>query len=155
MKENHYRLLGGVCFGLTIALALFWCLNQSGLAGWLLGLSEKLIGKRLGLISWLLTFAVVCLPGYMAKNYFYGLAWNEHVKKMPAPNRSESAKRSKYVTADPPPKKATTVQLTNLPAAGQQEYIVSCAGCGHFFSAIKDNPNLKCPSCGEPFKNVT
>jgi hypothetical protein len=153
MKENHLRLVGAGCFGLTIALALFWCLNQSGLAGWLMGLSEKLIGKRIGLISWLLTFVIVCLPGYMAKNYFYGLAWSEKMKKMPAPNRSESARRSRYVTADPAPKKAT-VQLTNLPA-GQQEYVVNCAGCGNYFSATKDNPVLKCPSCGEPIQNAT
>lgn len=154
MKENHLRLAGAACLGLTVVLALVWCLNQSGLAGWLMRFSQQLVGKRLGLISWIITFVIVCLPGYMAKNYFYGLAWREHVKNLPSPDRFESAKRSRYVTADPAPKKAT-VQLTNLPVVGQQEYVVNCAGCGHYFSATKDTPSLKCPSCGEPIQKAT
>jgi hypothetical protein len=153
MKENHLRLTGGVLFGLTILLALFWCLNQSGLTGWFIRLTERFSGERLVFISRVITILAVCFPGYLVRNYFNGLAWNEHVRNQKPPDRAESARRSRYVEAQQAPKKAA-VQLANLPST-QEEYIINCAGCGHYFSSSKADPALKCPSCGEPIQNTT
>lgn len=150
MKENHYRILGWVVFGLSIIVTLSWCVNETGLTGWLIRTGEKLLEVRLVQISWLITVLVVSLPGFIAKRYFDNLAWNERVKSMPAPNIHESAKKSKYIKLDaaPAPQPARPVELSSLPKE-QEEFIATCAQCGHFFSAKKSNTALKCPQCGE------
>ena len=150
MKENEYRWIGWTIFLLSIVIALSWCLNETGLTGWFIRTSQKLLNVRLVQISWLLTGLVVCLPGYLAKRYFDNIAWNEHLKNQPKPDKRESAKRSKYVQLDPaeaaaPPK---PVELSSLPK-DQEEFIATCAACGHFFSAKKSHDDLQCPQCGE------
>jgi hypothetical protein len=149
LKAEHYRALGWIIFGLTLILALHWCLSGTGLAGWLMDRMESATGSRLTMICWVITVAIVGFPGYLARNYFEKLAWDAHVKTLPKPNRSESARRSKYIQTDaaaaPAPK---IVPLAELPK-GQQEYIATCPACGNFFSAKADDPDAKCPNCGE------
>jgi hypothetical protein len=153
MKEKEYQLVGWAIFLVTVIIALSWCLNESGLTGWLIRASEKLIEVRLVQISWLITIILICLPGYMAKRYFDNLAWNEHIKHMPRPNIHESAKRSKYIQVDsPPPSKP--VELGSLPK-NLEEFILTCVHCGHFFSAKKSEEELKCPQCGESIQLET
>ena len=151
MKENEYRIIGWAIFLLTATIAFVWCLNQTGLAGWLIRTSQRLLQVQLIQISWLITALVLCLPGYMIKRYFDNLAWNEHLRRMPKPDLRDSAKRSKYVQLDaasaaaPAPK---PVELSSIPK-DQEEFIATCAACGHFFSAKKTVNDLKCPQCGE------
>ncbi len=151
MKEQEYQLVGWAVFAVTIIIALAWCLNETGLTGWLIRNSESFLQVRLVQVSWLITILIVCLPGFMAKRYFENLAWNEHLKKMPKPNVQDSAKKSKYIAAElnvmqqAPPK---PVEISSLPQE-QEEFIATCAKCGHFFSAKKTNADLKCPQCGE------
>jgi hypothetical protein len=151
MKEKEYQLVGWSIFALTMIIALSWCLNETGLTGWLIRSGESLLNVRLVQISWLITVLVICLPGFMAKRYFDNLAWNEHLKSLPQPNPRDSAKRSKYITPDvaAAPQPPKPVELSSLPA-DQEEFIATCAACGHFFSAKKSNTDLKCPQCGEP-----
>ena len=149
MKEQHYRIIGWGLFLISVIVALSWCMNHTGLTGFFIGFSQQIVHTQLIQISWLLTIAVVCIPGWYLKNYFEAKAWEQHVHDMPPPDIRESAKRSKYVRVDnlpPPPPKP--VQLTNLPE-GQQEFVATCAACGHLFSAKRDQKDLKCPNCGE------
>ena len=149
MSEHHYKAIGWTLFVLTIGLALYQCLNQIGVAGFLINLTEKATGQRLTQLSWLITFGVMCVPGWMLKNYFEGLAWNAHVKNLPPPDIRESAKKSKYVRAgDVPPAPPKPVKLDNV-AKGQEEFIATCPACGNFFSAKKTIGPTKCPNCGE------
>ena len=149
MKEQHYRIIGKICFIGFIAVGLYWCLNNKGLAGWLIQISENITGQRLGLISWILTLLILGIPGYMLKNYFEALAWNAHVESLPPPDRRDSAKRSKYVKAeDAPLAPSKPVLLTNVPK-GQQEFIATCPACEKLFPAQRDQADLKCPQCGE------
>ena len=150
MREKDYQLVGWGVLLLSVILALSWCLNEAGLAGWLISAGEKYLKVRLVQISCLITFIVICLPGYMAKRYFENLAWNEHLKNMPKPDIHESAKKSKYVQVDasvpaPPPR---PVEISSLPQ-DQEEFIATCVSCGHFFSAKKTTSDLQCPQCGE------
>ncbi|HSE43030.1 MAG TPA: hypothetical protein VLH08_19880 [Acidobacteriota bacterium] len=150
MQEQQYKIVGWSIFGASIALAAYWCLNEKGLTGWLIDLSKETAGQRLTLISWIVTILVVVLPGYILKNYFMAMAWNAHVDSLPPPDRSESARRSKYIKDDvvAPLAPANPVRLTNLPP-GQQEFIATCPACGNLFPAKKNTPDLKCPQCGE------
>ena len=150
MSEQQYKGIGWVIFVLTLVLAAYWCMNQSGPAGFLIDLTEKATGHQLVQISWLITFALIGIPGWVIKSYFEGLAWNEHLKKLPPPDARESARRSRYVQpgADVPPVPPKPVKLDNVPK-GQQEFIATCPSCGNFFSAKKTIGPLKCPSCGE------
>lgn len=153
MKEQHYRIIGWSFFIAFILLALYWILNNSGLARWLGNLFESIIGARLGTISAVLTVIIVGFPGYILKNYFEGLAWNAHVEALPPPDRSESAKRSKYVKADVGSSigslaPAKPIILTNV-APTQQEFVATCTACGKLFPAKRDQTELKCPQCGE------
>ena len=151
MNEGPYRILGWGCLLVALAGALSWCLTESGPAGWLMDTSGHLLKTRLVQFSWLFTFAIVGLPGYLAKRYFDGLAWTAHVKNMPPPNPQESAKRSKYVKVEPAqaaPPPPSPVKVSELPK-GQEEFIATCPGCGNFFPALKGADALKCPNCGE------
>lgn len=149
MKASQYRFIGWGIFIICLLLALHWCLSQTGPAGFLMERSEAATGKRLVQISWVITFVLVGLPGYLVKNHFEEKAWDAHVKTLPTPSRSESARRSKYIQADSaslaPPK---AVPISEIPK-GQQEYIATCPACGNFFSARADDQNPKCPTCGE------
>jgi hypothetical protein len=154
LKEQHYRIIGWSCFIAFLLLALYWILNNNGLAGWLTHLFQNMIGARLGTISAVLTVIVVGLPGYMLKNYFEGLAWNARVETMPPPDRQESAKRSKYVKAEAgssfaPLAPAKPILLTNV-SPTQQEFVATCPACGKLFPAKRDQAEIKCPQCGEP-----
>jgi hypothetical protein len=148
-KEQHYRAFGWAFFCISIAIALVWCLNESGLTGLLIRLSQHYLDIKLVQISWLITFVVVCVPGLILKRYFEGLAWKEHLKNMPAPDIHESAKRSKYIKLDAapvaPPK---PVEISAIPQH-QEEFIATCVACGHFFSAKKSGGEITCPQCGE------
>ena len=150
MKEKDYQLVGWAIFALTIIIALSWCLNETGLTGWLIRSSEKLLQVRLVQFSWLITIVVICLPGYIAKRYFDNLAWNAHLRNMPQPNIHESAKKSKYIKTEAAPlaQPVKPVELSSLPKE-QEEFIATCAQCGHFFSARKTTAGLECPQCGE------
>ena len=148
-KEQQYQAIGWGIFGITIVIATMWCLHESGLAGYLIRTGERLLEIKLVQISWLITFLVLCLPGYIVKRYCDGLAWKEHLSAMPAPNVRESAKRSKYIKVDNiPPPAPTPVEVSSLPK-GQEEFIATCVACGHFFSAKKLGSEIKCPQCGE------
>ena len=150
MTEKEFRLVGWAVFLLTVVIALGWCINETGLTGWLIRTSYKLLDVRLVQISWLITGIVVCLPGYIAKRYFDNLAWNEHLKAMPKPDIRESAKRSKYVQVDASvPVTAKPFEVSSI-ARDQEEFIATCVACGHFFSAKKSESTLNCPQCGEP-----
>ena len=72
MNEQHYKVIGWSIFIASIALALYWCLNENGLTGWFIRVGEQAAGQRLGLISWILTILIVVLPGYILKNYLIG-----------------------------------------------------------------------------------
>ena len=149
MNENTYRYLGWSVLVVTVALSLVWCINGTGLAGWLMDHSERWTEHRLTQISCLLTFVTLCLPGYMAKQYFEGLAWQAHLKNIPPPDVQESAKRSKYINIESaPPPAPKPVEVSSLPK-GQDEFIATCAACGHYFPAKKSPAGLKCPNCGE------
>lgn len=152
MESKNYQLLSWVIFLSTILLALYWCTNQSGPAGWLMSLSERLFDTRLVQISWGLTFLIVGFPGYLVKKYLEQRAWEEHLRTLPPPNIQESAKRSKYIKLDgaaaATPTTASSIKESELPS-GQEEYIATCAACGHLFPAKKDGKEKKCPSCGE------
>jgi hypothetical protein len=151
MDSKNYQHLGWVIFLATILLALYWCLNQSGPAGWLMSLSERLFDARLVQISWGLTLLIVGLPGYLVKNYLEQKGWEEHLKSLPPPNIHESAKRSKYIKiegAAAAAPQAAPVREKELPV-GQEEYIATCGACGNLFPAKKDGKEKKCPSCGE------
>ena len=150
MNEQHYRILGWGIFVGSIALALYWCLNEKGLTGWLINVSKEAAGQKLGLISWILTILIVVLPGYILKNYFMAMAWNAHVDALPPPDPRESAKRSKYVKDDviAPLAPSKPVQLSNLPS-NQKEFIATCHACGNLFPAQRNAGELKCPQCGE------
>lgn len=150
MNENGYRIVGWAIFGFTIIVALNWCLNGTGLAGWILHLGEDLFQIHLGQTAWVVTIAVLCFPGYLAKRYFDQQAWNAHVDSLPPPDVRTSAMKSKYVQLDAaqlsaPPK---PVEIKDLPPE-QMEFIATCAACGHLFSARRDEKDLKCPNCGE------
>jgi hypothetical protein len=148
-KEQHYQAFGWGIFLTTALIAAIWCLNESGLTGYLIRTGERLLHVRLVQISWLITIVVLCLPGYIIKRYFDGLAWKERLRAMPAPNIRESAKRSKYIKLDGvPPPAPTPVEVNALPK-GQEEFIATCVACGHFFSARKTGTEIKCPQCGE------
>jgi len=150
LKAQQYQIIGWACLVFTAAVALHWCLNETGLAGWLIQTGEKLLEVRLVQISWLITFGALCVPGYLAKRYFDEKAWNEQLNSMPAPDIHASAKRSKYIKVDTaPPPAPKTVELSSLPR-GQEEFIATCGACGHFFPAKAGNSPLKCPQCGEP-----
>lgn len=124
-------------------------MTQKGPAGFLINLSQKATGHPLTQIVWLITFALVCIPGWMMKNYFEGLAWDAHVKNLPPPDIRESAKKSKYVRADlAPPAPPKPVKLQNV-AKDQTEFVATCPACGNFFSAKKQIGPTRCPSCGE------
>ena len=149
MKEQEYQFVGWGIFGLAILIASIWCLNESGLTGFLIRSGHRLFNVRLIQISWLITVLVVCLPGFIAKRYFDGLAWNERMRKAPPPDIYTSAKKSKYVSLDQAaPQAPKPVEISSLPKH-QEEFIATCASCGHFFSAKKTNTDLKCPQCGE------
>lgn len=149
MKEQEYQFIGWGIFGITMLIAFVWCMNETGLTGVLLRTGQKLFDARLLQISWLITVLVVCLPGFIAKRYFDGLAWNARMKQAPKPNIHESAKKSKYISVDQaPPQAPKPVEISSLPKH-QEEFIATCVSCGHFFSAKKTNADLKCPQCGE------
>jgi hypothetical protein len=150
MNEQHYRIIGWGIFFLSIALALYWCLNEKGLTGWLINVSKETAGQKLTLISWIITGLVVVLPGYILKNYFMAMAWNAHIDALPPPDRTESARRSRYMKNDvvAPLAPSKPVVLTNLPS-DQKEFIATCHGCGNLFPAQRNTPELKCPQCGE------
>jgi hypothetical protein len=150
MNEQQYRILGWAIFAISVALALYWCLNEKGLTGWLINISKETAGQRLTLISWAITALVVVLPGYILKNYFMAMAWNAHVDALPPPDRRESARRSKYVKDDvvAPLAPSKPVVLANLPS-DQKEFIATCHACGNLFPAERNKPELKCPQCGE------
>ena len=149
MKEAQYRLLWWACFLITVALSLSWCVGQTGLAGWFILISERVLHTRLVQISCLLSLLILCLPGYLVKNYFDGLAWEEHMRSLPPPDIRESAKRSKYIKLDTAvPPAPEPVKTTDLPK-GQQEFIATCAACGYLFPAKRDSKELRCPTCGE------
>ena len=154
MKAEYLRAVGWLCLGITVIIAYSWSSNESGFAGWFIGTSEKLFGVRLVQIGWLLTFILLCLPGYIAKRYFDALAWNKHFESMPKPDIRDSAKRSKYVKVDEVTVRAATpVTLADVPK-DQQEFIATCAGCGHLFPAkrVTSSVAIKCPNCGESVK---
>jgi hypothetical protein len=150
MKEEYYRILGWGCLLITLIIALSWGFNEKGLAGWLMDTSERYLKTRLTQISWLITFLVLGLPGLMAKRFFDGLAWDVHLKNLPPPDIRKSAKKSKYIKLDtasaaaPPP---PPVKTADLPAH-QDEFVLTCPGCGNFFPA-KKGAVAKCPNCGE------
>ena len=151
MTEEQYKFTGTACLIATVVLALYWSLNHTGLAGFFLGLSKDLFGTQLIQLSWVLTFIILCLPGYMLKRYFENKAWDLHLASLPPPDKRESARRSKYVQVDAsvpaaPPK---PVEMTALPA-GQVEFVATCPACGHLFSARRDTKDLQCPACGDP-----
>ena len=149
MREQYYRAIGWLCLLSTVGIALSWCWRESGLAGWIMNTSEQYLHTRLVQISWLLTFLILCVPGYLAKGYFDGLAWSEHLRALPPPDPREAARRSKYIqleSALPPPPQP--LSMANIPE-GQQEFIATCTACGNLFSAKKDSTTLKCPTCGE------
>jgi hypothetical protein len=148
-KEQQFQAIGWAIFSVTILIATYWCLNEIGLAGFLIRSGERFLEVKLVQISWLITFLVLCLPGYIIKRYCDGLAWKEHLKVMPKPNIRDSAKRSKYIKLDDVPAAAPApVEVSSLPK-GQEEFIATCVGCGHFFSAKKTGSEIKCPQCGE------
>ena len=149
MKEKEYQLIGWGIFGFTILIAANWCMNESGLTGWLIRTGERLFQIRFVQISWLLTALIICLPGFMVKRYFEGLAWNERMRKAPPPDIYSSAKKSKYISLDQAaPAAPKPVEISSLPKH-QEEFIATCASCGHFFSAKKTKGDIKCPQCGE------
>lgn len=150
MNEGQYRTTGWVIFLCFLAVAFYMCWTHTMIMAFFLDLSMRLTDNELVQVSWLLTFAVLGLPGYMIKNSFEHKAWDAHVAAMPKANVRESLKKSKYVSSDnisAAPIQA--VDLSSLPE-GQEEFIVTCQSCGHLFSAKKDQKDLKCPSCGEP-----
>jgi hypothetical protein len=149
MKEQEYTLIGWLLFAITIVVAFVWCINESGLAGFLIRNGQKLLHVRLVQISWLITFVVICLPGFVIKRYFDGLAWNAHLRALPQPDIRESAKKSKYINLESaPPPAPKPVEIHELPK-DQEEFIATCSACGHYFSARKTSDALKCPHCGE------
>ena len=149
-KEQHYLAMGWAILGSAIFVSLVWCLNGTGLTGYLIRTGERFLDVKLVQMSWLLTILVLCLPGYIIKRYFDGLAWKEHLKSMPAPDIRDSARRSKYIKLEDVPMEAPKpVQLSSLPK-GQEEFIATCVACGHFFSAQRTGEAVKCPQCGEP-----
>jgi hypothetical protein len=151
MSEGSYRLIAWGCLLIAVALAFGWCITETGPAGWMMDSSERFLDTRLVQVSWLITFLIVALPGYMLKRYFDGLAWSAHLKSLPPPDLRESAKRSKYVkleAAPPPLQPAAPVNVSELPK-GQEEFIATCPGCGSFFPATKSAEAVKCPNCGE------
>jgi hypothetical protein len=153
MESKNYQLLGWLIFLSAILLALYWCMNQSGPAGWFLSLSEKLFDTRLVQISWGLTLLIVGLPAYLVKKFLDEKGWQEHLKTLPPPNVHESAKRSKYIKLDGAAAAAApvaAVKEAELPS-NQEEYIATCTACGHLFPA-KRSQEKKCPSCGEVVK---
>jgi|GEM_PF-2731255 len=148
-KEKHYQVIGWAILCTTVLVALTWCLNETGLAGYLIRIGERLLDVKLVQLSWLVTILSLCLPGYIIKRYFDGLAWAEHMKSQPAPDIRESAKRSKYIKLEDVPSAAPKpVELNSLPK-DQEEFIATCVACGHFFSAQKSGGQIKCPQCGE------
>lgn len=148
MSEQQYKAIGWILFILTILIASYQCLNQAGIAGFLMDISERATGHRLTQLAWLLTFAAICFPGWMLRNYFEGLAWNAHVKNLPPPDIRESSRKSKYVKAPDVPPAPKPVKLDNV-AKGQEEFIATCPACGNFFSAKRTIGPTKCPACGE------
>jgi hypothetical protein len=151
MESKNYQLLGWTIFLSTVLLALYWCSNQSGPAGWLMSLTERLFDTRLVQISWGLTLIIVGLPGYLVKKYLDQKAWDNHLSNLPPPNIHESAKRSKYIKLDgaaAAAPAAAPVKESDLPQ-NQEEYIATCGACGHLFPARKDGKEKRCPSCGE------
>lgn len=151
MKPAHYRLLGWACLLIPAAFAFHSCINETAIAGWMFRNSERLLGTRLTQISWLLTFALLCLPGYLAKRFFDDLAWNATVNSMPPPDPHESARRSKYVKVNPvlTPVAAPAIDVKKAQAAGQ-EFIATCKSCGQLFPVTAQNASPACPTCGEP-----
>jgi hypothetical protein len=151
MESKNYQLLGWVIFLSAIILAIYWCTNQSGPAGWFLSLSEKLFDTKLVQISWGLTLLIVGFPGYLVKKYLDQKAHEEYLKSLPPPNIQESAKRSKYIKlegAAAAAPAAPRVKESELPG-GQEEYVATCPACGNLFPAKRDGKEKKCPSCGE------
>ena len=150
MNEQTYRALGWGIFLATVGLTLYWCLNQSGLAGFVMDKFESATGHSMNQLAWIITAAVLCIPGWMAKNYFEGLAWNAHVEALPPPDIRASARKSKYVdTSNLAAAAPKAVKLDEV-AKGQEEFIATCPSCGNFFSAKKDTGPINCTSCGEP-----
>ncbi len=155
MKEQHYRLIGWGCLAITVLITGGWCLNHSGLVGFLMHISLKLFDIELIQISCLITILLIVFPGYLIKRYFDGLAWDLHLKSLPPPDIRESARRSKYIkTDDVPPAPPKPVQLSELPSE-QKEFIATCTACGHFFPATKELKDLRCPNCGETLPLTT
>ncbi len=150
MNEQHYKVIGWSIFIASIALALYWCLNENGLTGWFIRVGEQAAGQRLGLISWILTILIVVLPGYILKNYLLAMAWNAHVDSLPPPDPIQSARRSKYVKDDvvAPLAPANPVRIESLPP-NQKEFIATCPACGNLFPAQRSTKEIKCPQCGE------
>lgn len=149
MNEGQYRTTGWVIFVCLLAVAFYMCITRTFLMAFFLNLSVSMTGNELVQISWLLTFAVFGLPGYMIKNYYEQKAWQAHVEAMPKADPRDSAKRSKYVEAPANMPAAKPIDLSSLPQA-QEEFILTCGTCGHLFSAKRGQTNLTCPSCGEP-----
>jgi hypothetical protein len=153
MESKNYQLLGWIIFLSATFLALYWCMNQSGPAGWFLSISEKLFDTKLVQISWGLTLLIVGFPAYLVKKYLDQKAWQDHLKSLPPPNIQESAKRSKYIKLDGASANAApapAVKDADLPSQ-QEEYIATCTACGHLFPA-KRSMEKECPACGETIK---
>jgi hypothetical protein len=149
VSEQQYKAIGWGLLVLTAGVAVYMCANQNGIAGFLMNLTEQATGHRLTQLAWLITFAVCCIPGWMVKNYFEGLAWNAHVANLPPPDPIQAARRSKYVKAPEGPAPAPKpIQISNV-AKEQKEFVATCPGCGNFFSAKKQIGPTRCPSCGE------
>lgn len=150
MTEGQYRGAGWTIFIVFLLIPLYMCLTHTYLMRFFLNWTASLTDNELVQISWLLTFAVFGVPGYMIKNVFEQKAWDAHVAAMPKPDPRDSAKRSKYVSLENvAPSAPKPVDISSLPE-GQEEFVVTCGACGHLFSAKRGQKNLKCPSCDEP-----
>lgn len=149
MKEEHYKYVGWGVVIFAALLCLNWSFSRTGPTAIFISLAKQFTGVELVQPAWILTFAVICYPAWLFKNYMEALAWQEHVRNMPKADARESAKKSKYVKTDHlPPAPPKPVQLSNIPE-GQEEFVVTCGQCGQFFSAKKGVKDLKCPNCGE------
>jgi len=151
MTQGQYKFIGSACLIAAAALAFYWSYTHTGLAAFFLDLSKSLFDTELVQFSWVFTFLILCVPGYYLKRYFDNKAWDLHVASLPPPDKRDSAKRSKYVQMDAamPPAPPKPVEMNALPQ-GQAEFIATCPGCGHLFSARRDIKDLRCPACGDP-----
>jgi len=101
MSEQGYKAIGWGILLLTALLATYWCMNEAGLAGFLLNTSESMTAP-VGSNQLASDLCDRVHSGWIIKNYFEGLAWNAHVASLP-PRISGICRKSKYVRVEDVP----------------------------------------------------